>query len=324
MISIRTDLALEAKELYSEKTTSRLEGVNVNEFEEEQIKITEVKITNEAGEKAMNKPKGTYITMEIPPFVQYDGEAMENVAQVLAKQLEPLVKVEKNQTVLVVGLGNWNIVSDAVGPKVVEKLMITRHLMQLVPDEIDENIRPVCGISPGVLGLTGMETGEILKGIVERIKPSLVVAVDALASRKMHRVNRTIQITNTGISPGGGIGNNRMKINEEALGVPVVAIGVPTVVHAATIAYDTINLVLNQIQQYSKAEENFYSFLGNIGHAEKEKMIRDILNPYVGNLMVTPKDVDMTIESMAKIIANGLNISLQPALTLDDINTYLS
>jgi len=226
------------------------------------------------------------------------------------------------RTALVVGLGNWNITPDAVGPKVVSKIMVSRHLKEYVPGDIDEGVRPVCAIAPGVLGLTGMETSEIIKGIVERVKPSLVVCIDALASRRTQRVNRTIQIGNTGIAPGAGIGNRRLELSEETLGVPVIAIGIPTVVDAGTIANDTIDLVLENLIKSSTKGSAFYNMLKDVDRDEKQALIREVLDPSLGGLVVTPKDIDKVIDSVSKIIANGINISLQPALTLDDINTY--
>lgn len=324
MISVRTDLAVEAKEIYSAENNGEMPGIEVDEYNEGDIKVTDVKIVSDIGEKMMGKPKGTYITIDIPEFVHYDGESMDRVSIVMGKVLSPLIKLDDSMTALVVGLGNWNVTPDAVGPKVVSKIMVTRHLKQLVPDTIDEGIRPVCAISPGVLGITGMETGEIIRGIVEKIKPNLVICIDALASRKMDRVNRTIQIGTTGISPGAGIGNRRMEISEKTLGVPVIAIGVPTVVDAATLANDTIDLVLDEMIKSANAGGEFYNMLKSIDKVEKQKMITEILNPYVGNLVVTPKEIDMVINSVSKIIANGINISLQPALDLEDINKYLN
>ncbi|MEK6266903.1 MAG: GPR endopeptidase [Clostridium sp.] len=324
MISVRTDLAVEAKELYREENSSEMPGIEVDEYNEGNIKITNVKIVSDIGEEMMGKPKGTYITIDIPEFVHYDGDAMDKVSIVMGKVLKPLVKLEDSMTALVVGLGNWNVTPDAVGPKVVSKIMVTRHLKQLVPDSIDEGIRPVCAISPGVLGITGMETGEIIRGIVERIKPNLVICIDALASRKMDRVNRTIQIGTSGISPGGGIGNQRMEISEKTLGIPVIAIGIPTVVDAATLANDTIDLVLDEMIRTAKEGGEFYTMLKSIDKVEKQKMIVEILNPYVGNLVVTPKEIDVVINSVSKIIANGINIALQPALGLEDINKFLN
>lgn len=322
--NIRTDLALETQEMYKEENKNYIPGTEVKEYKEGDINITDVKVIDERGEEIIGKPKGSYITIEIPEFVHYDTDSMENVSKVLAKTLSPLIKLEDSMTALVVGLGNWDVTPDAVGPKVVSKLMITRHLKELVPDSIDEGIRPVCGISPGVLGTTGMETSEIIKGVVEKVKPNLVICVDALASRRMQRVNKTIQISSTGISPGAGVGNKRTEISERTIGIPVIAVGIPTVVDAATLANDTIDIVIDQMTAEAKAGGKFFEMLDSIDREEKEKMIKEVLHPYVGDLMVTPKEVDMVIESVAKILANGINIALQPALDLDDINKYIN
>jgi spore protease len=323
MFNVRTDLAVEAKEIY-QKQNNEIPGVEVQENREGDVKITYVKVVNDVGERMMGKPKGTYVTIDMPRFTHYDGETMDDVSRVLGKTLSSMVKIDDGMTALVVGLGNWNITPDALGPKVVSKVMVTRHLKQLIPDQIDEGIRPVCAIAPGVLGLTGMETGEIIKGVVEKVKPNLIVCIDALASRKMERVNSTIQIGDTGISPGSGVGNKRMEISKQTLGIPVIAIGVPTVVDAATMANDTIDMVLDEMIGQSKQGGEFYNMLRSIDKNEKQRMIQDILDPYVGNLMVTPKEVDLVIDSVSKVIANGINIALQPALDLEDINKFLN
>lgn len=322
-MSIRTDLAVEAKELYEKENSKKIQGVEVSNTKKGKIKITNVKVLTEQGERAIGKPKGTYITIDMPRLVHYDADAMEDVSEVLGEELSKLIKLQDSMTALVVGLGNWNITPDALGPKVVSKIMITRHLKELVPDSIDEGIRPVCALAPGVLGITGMETSEIIKGVVNKIKPNLIICIDALASRKMERVNSTIQIGTTGISPGSGVGNRRMEISEKTLGIPVIAIGVPTVVDAATMANDTIDMVLDEMIRSSEQGGKFYDMLKSIDKGEKQKMIQEILHPYVGNLMVTPKEVDMVIDSISKIIANGINISLQPALDKEDINKFL-
>jgi spore protease len=324
MINIRTDLAIEATQICERDNKGNIPGVEVVEHKEGEIKVTSVKIIDEAGEKRMGKPKGTYLTIDIPPFTHYDANSMDEVSKVLAQTLTPLLKLEESMTALVVGLGNWTVTPDALGPKVMSKLMVTRHLKQLVPDSIDEGIRPVCALAPGVLGLTGIETGEIIRGVVEKIKPNLVICVDALASRRLERVNSTIQIGDTGISPGSGVGNRRMELSEKTLGVPVIAIGVPTVVDAATMANDAIDLVLDEMIKVSQNGSKFYDMLKSIDKNEKQRMIEDLLKPYVGDLMVTPKEVDMVIDSLSKIIANGINIALQPALDLEDINRYLN
>ncbi|EGO86783.1 peptidase, partial [Clostridium botulinum C str. Stockholm] len=225
---------------------------------------------------------------------------------------------------LVVGLGNWNVTPDALGPKVISKLMITRHLRELVPDKIDENIRPVCALSPGVLGITGIETGEIIKAVVDKIKPNLIICIDALASRSTEKVNKTIQIGNTGISPGSGIGNKRMEISEKTLGIPVIAIGVPTVVHAVTLANDSIDLAIDAFINQSNKGSEFFKMLNSIDKVEKQSLLNEILYPYIGDMFVTPKEIDMIIDVLSKIIAGGINIALQPALELEDINKYLN
>jgi spore protease len=324
MFSIRTDLAVEAKEIYEKQNSADISGVEVDERTEGEIKITSVKIVNDIGEKMMRKPKGTYITIDMPRFTHYDADTMDEVSRVLGESLSNMVKLDDSMTALVVGLGNWNITPDALGPKVISKLMVTRHLKQLIPDQIDEDIRPVCAIAPGVLGLTGIETGEIIKGVVDKIKPNLIICIDALASRKIERVNSTIQVGNTGISPGSGVGNRRMELSEQTLGIPVIAIGVPTVVDAATMANDTIDMVLDQMVKQAEKGGEFYNMLKSLGKEEKYAMIKEILDPYVGNLMVTPKEVDLVIDSVSKVIANGINIALQPALDLEDINRFLT
>lgn len=324
MINVRTDLAVEAKEMYTEDNNSEIAGVSVEELEDEGTKITKVNILNEDGAKKMGKPVGTYITLDIPEFTAYDGGLMDDVSKALGRTLKRLINMKDDMLALVVGLGNWKVTPDALGPKVTEGIMVTRHLKDVMPDVIDDSVYKVAAIAPGVLGVTGVETGEIIKGLVEKIKPDVVVCIDALASRKIDRVNRTIQISDTGISPGAGVGNNRMRINEESLGVKVIAIGVPTVVDAATIANDTIDLVLDDLINQSEEGKDFYNMLKKVNKEEKSKLIREVLNPYVGDLVVTPKEVDLMIDSLSKIIANGINIGLQPNMTMEDINKFLN
>ncbi|MGV2802857.1 GPR endopeptidase [Clostridium perfringens] len=325
MYNVRTDLAVESREIYKHRYNREIDGVVFEEKTvEEDIKVTNVDILNEEGAKAMGKPIGRYVTIDIPEYTHYDGDIMDEVSHVVAASLEELINLPEERTALVVGLGNWNVTPDAIGPKVVGKLMVTRHLKKVMPDIIDDSVRPVCAIAPGVLGITGIETGEIIKSLVEKIKPDLVVCIDALASRKLERVARTIQISNTGISPGAGVGNHRMKINEESLGIPVIALGVPTVVDAATIANDAMDLVLDEMINQADAGKEFYNILNNIDKNEKGMMIKSLLDPYVGDLMVTPKEIDDIIESVSKIIANGINIALQPNMVLEDVNKFLN
>ncbi len=321
----RTDLALEAREMYFENALLETEAEGVTAEEEsfgDDIKVTRVKILNEDGQRSLGKEKGDYITIEITQDIGREQTLYEKACQVCAKELSRIIKMEKEETVLVVGLGNRNITADALGPKAAESVLVTRHLLEYMPEEIDNRLRSVCALSPGVLGITGVETSEIIKGLVERVKPSLVIAVDALCSRRMERVNSTIQITNTGITPGAGIGNRRMEINEKVLGVPVVAIGVPTVVEAATIAGDTIDLILADLKANARENKPLYKLLSTIAEEDKYSMIKQILTPQYGDFVVTPKEVDTVVDNISSIIANGINIALHEGITLDDIDRY--
>ena len=324
MISIRTDLAIEAKQAYTEENKKELDGVKVDEENEGDIKVTTVTIESDDAGKELGKPKGHYITIDFPEFTSYDCECMNELSRVVGKVLKRLADVTKDKLVLIVGLGNWNVTPDALGPKVVEKIMVTRHIKELMPDALEDYVRSVCALAPGVLGITGIETGEIVKAVVEKIKPDLVICIDALGSRKLERVNRTIQIGDTGISPGAGVGNNRMQINEKSLGVKVLAVGVPTVVDAATIANDTIDMVLDDLIGKVESGKDFYSMLQKVDKNEKQMLIREILTPFVGELIVTPKDIDTIIESLAKIIADGINIAVQPEMEMEEINKFLN
>ncbi|KPU44131.1 germination protease precursor [Oxobacter pfennigii] len=324
MYSIRTDLAVEAREIYEKDNRGDMPGVDVEVKRGKDMTVTIVKVVDKKGEKIIGKPMGTYTTIEVPELKNFNQDLQDEVSETMAKELASLIDLDKEKTALVVGLGNWNVTPDALGPKVVSRLMVTRHLKQMMPDEIEEGMRPVCALSPGVLGLTGIETSEIIQGVVKKIKPDLVLVVDALASRKMSRVSTTIQIGNTGINPGSGVGNKRMGLNQALLGVPVIAIGVPTVVDAATMANDTIDLVIDTLLHQSEQGKEFYNMLKGINRDEKYQLIQEVLSPYIGDLMVTPKDVDAIIDNISKIVANGINISLHPSIHLKDINRYIN
>lgn len=328
--SIRTDLTLEAHELLKEQAIKQeseqrdIPGVRVENAGDEQIKITRVTVETPAGEKAIGKPMGNYITLEVPGLRDNDQEIYENTCKALAQELAGILNLDDKTMTLVVGLGNWNVTPDALGPKVVSSMMVTRHLLEYLPEQVDKGVRPVCAVAPGVLGITGIETGEIVRGIVERIKPDYVIAIDALASRKMERVNTTIQIADTGISPGSGVGNKRMELSRATMGIPVIAIGVPTVVDAATMANDAIDLVLDSMIEHAPQGTEFYNMMKSIDRDEKYNMIREVLEPYVGNLIVTPKEIDEVVIKIAKVIANGLNIALHQGITLNDVNRYVN
>ncbi|HHV38401.1 MAG TPA: GPR endopeptidase [Tepidimicrobium sp.] len=323
MIDIRTDLAIESREMYQEQEEGEIPGIDVESEEGKFYEITRVKILNESGEESLGKPKGTYITIEAPQLKQADQQLKDDMSKLLAKEIEAMNMSDEDTRTLIVGLGNWNVTPDALGPKVVDRVLVTRQFFIAYGKERDDTVANVSALSPGVMGLTGIETGEIIKGIVEKIEPDLVIAIDALASRRMERVNTTIQLSDTGISPGSGIGNKRLGLNEEYLGVPVLAIGVPTVVDAATMVNDTMDLIIGSMKEEADVGSEFYGMLEGISNEDKYELIREVLQPYMSNLMVTPKEIDLIIDDLSIIIANGLNIALHHGIHLEDVNRYI-
>ncbi|WP_330671435.1 GPR endopeptidase [Anaeromicrobium sp.] len=320
---IRTDLALEAQEMCQEENRGEIPGVSVDQRKEDMATTTYVKVFNGEGSKLMGKPEGMYITIEAPQLKKADADLKDNMSKLLAKELKAFVPKKNNFKTLIVGLGNWDITPDALGPQVVSKIYVTRHFFEAYEKEDDETMRSVSAISPGVMGTTGIETVEIIKGIVEKTNPDFVVVIDALASRKMERVHTTIQITDTGISPGGGVGNKRKEFSKETLGVPVLAIGVPTVVDAATLANDTISLVVNHLANQTSKGSSFYNLLKGMKDEDKYELIREVMEPFNANVIVTTKDIDMIITNISQIIANALNICLHPGIEIKDVNRYL-
>lgn len=311
MISIRTDLALEATEICEEQSTA-LDGVVVDTKELEDCTITTVEIINEIGSKIMNKEIGKYITLESGLMKFDDDDSREKVINYLKDELIEIFGTDQSKKTLIIGLGNWNITSDALGPRAVSKTLVTRHIFKNYNKDYDDDFSEVAALSPGVMGITGIETVEIVKSIVDKIKPDRVVAIDALASRKMDRVNSTIQISTGGIAPGGGVGNKRKALDKSYLGVDVIAIGVPTVVDAATLTIDVLDLAIDNLIEVSQENSEFYKMLTKLKEEEKYQLIKDSLEPYDKNLIVTPKDIDETIENLAIIISEGLNRSLHP------------
>ena len=322
--SVRTDLAIEARELAQQNAqeADRLDGVDVSTKKDPDYFLTHVRIHSEEGSRLMGKPKGDYITLESEKLKENDAECHEKIIKILAENIRSLVKFGEDDCILVAGLGNWNITPDALGPKVVSKILVTRHLQGTLPEEIEETVRPVAAVSPGVMGITGIETGEILKGIVDKLHPSLLIAIDALAARRSNRINAAIQMSDTGVAPGAGVGNQRMMLDKESLGIPVIAIGVPTVVDAATLVNDTMDRILEEMMQQTEKGSEFYKTLQSLEQEEKYQMIADILGPYTGNMFVTPKEVDAVVDRLANIIANAVNIAIHPGVTMEDINKY--
>lgn len=322
---IRTDLAIEAREMVAERQNTaetKWRGVEAETLEQDDYTLTRVRITDEEGSREMGKPIGEYVTIESERLKENGVECHEEIIQLLAEELRRMAKLKSGESVLIAGLGNWNITPDALGPKVVSRILVTRHLQGSLPEEIEKTVRPVAAISPGVMGLTGIETGEIMKGLVERLKPSLLIAIDALAARRSGRINATIQMSDTGVAPGAGVGNKRMMLDRETLGIPVIAIGVPTVVDAATLVNDTMDRILAGMIRQTENGSAFYRMLQDLEQEEKYSMITEMLDPYTENMFVTPKEVDAVIDRLANIIANGINIALHPGITMEDISRY--
>ena len=309
--SIHTDLALEEKERF-ESDHVEVQGVILEEEydKEREIRITKVKIETEKGARAMGKPVGTYITMEAPNMAVPDEEYHREISEELAKYSKELIKIEKEDyVVLVAGLGNRQVTPDALGPHVVDNLAITRHIVKEYGKYAmgEDAVHMTSAIVPGVMAQTGMETLEIIKGIVKETKPDLVIAVDALAARNRKRLNRTIQIADTGINPGSGVGNHRNGITEETIGVPVIAIGVPTVVDAATIVNDTMENLIAALET-SETLKGVGVVLQGYNATEKYELIKELISPHLNGMFVTPKDIDETIKRIGYTISEGLNI----------------
>ena len=297
-MNIRSDLAFEVRDMVKEETGKKdIDGVisenrNVDGFE-----IKTVKITNNSGAEKIGKPIGEYVTLEADPFVMREKDAFDKACGVLGNILSSMLSKDHKGAVLVAGLGNQEITSDALGPFAVKNTMVTRHLVRKASKYFGE-MRQVAAIAPGVLASTGMETGEIIKSVAKDSEISAIIAVDALASRSINRLCRTVQISNTGIIPGSGVGNHRNALNSETMGIPVIAVGVPTVVYAGTLAYD-------------------------IATSAGLQTIESELSKYSGDLIVTPRDIDENIRDMAKLIGYGINMALHD-LDVSDITMFLS
>lgn len=306
--NIRTDLAVEQKERF-ETDNVEIPGVVLDESydEEREIRITTVKIETENGAKNMGKPVGTYITIEAPhlafPGEQFHSYISDKIHEFVRSMLPCR---EGQQKILVVGLGNRQVTPDALGPYVADQLFITRHLFQEYGKYAMKNAECVSAIVPGVMAQTGMETLEIMKGIVNETKPDAVIAVDALAARSSKRLNRTIQIADTGIHPGSGVGNHRNGITEESLGIPVIAIGIPTVIDAATIVNDAMENFLNELE-HTERMKGIGIVMQGYSKQEKYELIKELIHPWLHGMFVTPKDIDETVKNLSCTISEGLN-----------------
>lgn len=300
MLQRRTDLALEAREIWESgaRKADRLRGVESTQTSREGYPVTTVRITSAEGQQALGKPMGTYITLELPGLKRREEDAFPRAAKALSAELKELLPKDAD-SVLVVGLGNRAITPDNIGPSAVGHTLVTRHLVEQVPEHFG-HFRPVAALAAGVLANTGVESSELVRAVVERICPSCVIAIDALASRSLHRICSTIQLADTGISPGSGVGNHRAALNRESLGIPVIALGVPTVVDVATLCADVLE------------------------EAGKGDLEPETLQGAGNGLMVTPRDIDQSVADLSKVIGYGINLALQNGLTIEDIELYLS
>ncbi len=317
---IRTDLAIE---LVKESATREIGNIKVSNI-----------ILNDSQGKEIGKKAGNYVTIEFPDITDYDNK--NQIKTVFSEELKKMLKqvgINDEATCLVIGLGNEKTTPDAVGPLVIAKTIVTNHLY--LYGDLEEGFRRVWAISPGVMGETGIETSDLIKGIVETIKPDFIITVDALASSSIERVNKTIQMTTAGINPGSGVGNKRKEISKDTVGIPVIAIGIPTVVDAASIVSDTINYMYKHFaynkQNYNNPaqklkfgvnylkheanllddeKKNLFGLVGSLNTEEVKSLINEILNPIGYNLMVTPKEEDFIVEKIADVISGGINKAL--------------
>lgn len=307
MYNFRTDLADERADIFKKNNhiTDNIEGVETNIKEEGKIKITEVKITNENGAQAIGKPIGNYITIDINGLKIATDEEIEKYGDILSEELKKLVDkhVEKQDEILVVGLGNIYVTPDSLGPKVINEIDVTRHILKYMPEVLEEGTRSVSAVSPGVLGTTGIETLEIITGIVEKVQPKLIIVIDALASRSMDRISSSIQLADTGIVPGAGVGNTRKELSQNTLGIPVIALGIPTVVESAVLVNDCLNLFIEKLQQEAKSND----YLNELKEQDNYEEIKEALIPNDYNMIVTPKEIDELIENMKDVVARGIN-----------------
>lgn len=295
---VRTDLALELKDDIDDCDLSDGVSIYTSERENLDIKETIIEVTNKKGEKLLGKPIGTYITLESNELRGSDESIHEPFVEVLHEHLQEMIKDARK--ILVIGLGNRAVTPDALGPYVVDNLYITRHLLS---EGIVKNVKELSAISPGVMAQTGIETQLILKSLCKEIEPDVVIAVDALAAREPSRLNSTIQICDTGISPGAGVGNNRGKINKETLGVKVIAIGVPTVISVPAIVNQSIEAMVNALM----SEDKNHSFETSLTDAEKYELACELVEPELASMFVTPKNIDEAVKRVSYTISEAIN-----------------
>ena len=299
MRQVRTDMALEASQ-----AAGSIPGVHVSQWEEESVSITEVRVETEEAAQRLGKSVGTYLTLECEGVRRRDPAAREEVQNVLGEEIARLLPPdEQGAPVLVVGLGNRRVTPDSLGPKTVDGTLVTRHLLRELPDKVDERLNPVCAIAPGVMGATGLETMETVSALVKEIHPRCLIVIDSLAARASSRVGVSIQLSDTGIQPGSGVGNHRRALNERELGVRVIALGMPTVVYAVTIARDALEILGE----------------GETNPAALDEVTKSLFENEIGEMIVTTREVDDMIDDAAQMLAGGINRALQTALSPEEI-----
>ncbi|MFD2637495.1 GPR endopeptidase [Piscibacillus salipiscarius] len=356
----RTDLAVEAQEMFVEQNPDKkheLDGIIINEYKKGEYKLTRVEIDKKGSERVGKKP-GNYITIESQELRKMDPEFGRKSSIILGEEIKRLMEehtIPDDARCLIVGLGNGYVTPDALGPNTVNKLYVTSHLFKLHPEMIGEGDRSVSAFTPGVMGLTGMETSDIIFGVVRKTNPDFMIVVDALAARSIDRVNTTIQLSDTGINPGSGVGNDRKEVSKETLNIPVFSLGIPTVVDAVTITNDTIDYILKhfgrEMEEGDKpgnaltpagmdfgerreftdedlpdeeARQTYLGIVGALKEDEKRQLIREVLRPTGHNLIVTPKEVDEVIEYMSEVVASGINQALHDSVTPENAKHYLN
>jgi len=340
----RSDLAIEVVEQFIGEASGKLVGVVKEERKEEGVKVTCIDILK-GYEKKTGKDAGRYISIDTSKLGLDSADKLEQTRRVFSNELQNLLaykKIKDDATCLVIGLGNEHITPDALGPMALDNIIVTRHLYELAGEELDGDYRKVSALAPGVMGLTGIETFDIIESVVKKTKPDFLIVVDALAARAVSRVNKMIQMTDTGISPGSGVGNKRRRVDEKSLGVPVIAIGIPTVVDAVSVTHDTIDLLLKHLGKSFGSKEGAHheysflddekgedlelelpneavrkEFLGKIGvlsKEEKRQLLAEVLTPAGYNLIVTPKTIDSEMEDLSRLVSNALNVALHPRI----------
>lgn len=301
----RTDLALERRDIYRKANNleDEIPGIKYNVENIGKTKITRVEITSKEGEEALNKKIGNYITIDVNKINNLLEAENQKIVELLSNEIEKIVDkhIGKSEDILVVGLGNLYSTPDSLGSKVVKKIEITRHIKKYMPQYIDKNARAISAVAPGVLGMTGIETWEFLKGIVDNVKPKLILAIDSLCSRSVNRISKSIQLSDTGIVPGGGVGNARIELTKESLGIPVIALGIPTCVDVATITEDGLNLWIDKLEEKENIDTKILEENNNY------EAIKEALLPSDLNFIVTPKEIDELIENMTEIVSAGIN-----------------